>query len=129
MKTRHTVGLSLVVGAMLGAAAVQGLYAQAQPPVYWIGDISEVTDPATWNALVERSDASAAALLKDFEGQYLARTEVITALDGTPPKRIIIIRFPSVKNAKGWYNSAAQAKVNETRMESTKSRSFIVQGM
>jgi hypothetical protein len=31
MKTRYTVALSMLAGATLGAAAVQGLHAQAKP--------------------------------------------------------------------------------------------------
>ena len=129
MKTPHAVIFSLLVGTALGAAVVQGLHAQATPPVYFVADISEVTDQAAWSAVGGRSDANAAALLKDFGGQYISRTEQITALDGTPPKRIIITRFDSVDKAKGWYNSPEQTKVNQTRIKNTKSRSFIVQGM
>jgi len=39
MKTRYTVALSMFAGAALGAAAIQGLHAQAKPPVYLIGQI------------------------------------------------------------------------------------------
>jgi hypothetical protein len=39
MKTRYTVALSMIAGAALGGAAIQGLHAQAKPPVYLIGQI------------------------------------------------------------------------------------------
>ena len=39
MKTRYTVALSMLAGAGLGAAAIQGLHAQAKPPVYLISEI------------------------------------------------------------------------------------------
>ena len=39
MKTRYTVAVSMFAGAALGAAAIQGLHAQAKPPVYLIGQI------------------------------------------------------------------------------------------
>ena len=129
MKTRHVIGLSMLAGVALGAIVVQGLHAQAKPPVYYVGDISDVTDPEGYKAVGGRSAASAAALLKDFGGHYISRTDSITALDGTAPKRFIIIRFDSVEKAKGWYNSAEMKKVNEIRMKTTKSRSFIVEGM
>jgi len=34
MKSRYAVALSLLAGTAVGAAAVQGLHAQAKPPVY-----------------------------------------------------------------------------------------------
>jgi hypothetical protein len=38
MKTRYTVALSVVAGAALGAAAVQGLHAQAKPKAYTVSE-------------------------------------------------------------------------------------------
>jgi len=68
-------------------------------------------------------------LLKDFGGRYLVRTEEITALDGTAPKRFVIIAFDDAEKAKGWYKSPPQQQVNSVRSKATKSRSFIVEGM
>ena len=39
MKTRYTVALSMLAGVAVGAAAVQGLHAQAKPPVYTVTEI------------------------------------------------------------------------------------------
>jgi putative ABC transport system substrate-binding protein len=39
MKTRYTVTLAVAVGFGLGAVAVQGLHAQAKPPIYYIAEI------------------------------------------------------------------------------------------
>jgi hypothetical protein len=47
MKTRHAVALSLLAGAALGAAAVQGLHAQAKPPIYYVAEI-DVTNLEGW---------------------------------------------------------------------------------
>ena len=129
MKTRHIVGLSMLAGAALGAVAVQGLNAQTKPPAYFVADISEVTDPEGWKAITGRPNAAVMQLLKDFGGQQLSRTDNITALDGTAPKRFVVTRFDSVEKAKDWYNSPEQKKVNEVRMKTTKSRTFIVEGM
>jgi uncharacterized protein (DUF1330 family) len=129
MKTGHVIGLSVLAGVALGAIAIQGLHAQAKGPVYFVSDITEVTDPEGFKAVGERSTASGAASLKDFGGQYISRTESIIAMDGTAPKRFVIIRFDSVEKAKGWYNSAEQKRFTEIRMKTSKSRSFIVEGM
>ena len=126
MKTGHLIGLSVLT---LGAIAVQELHAQANPPVYFVSEISEVTDPEAFKAVRERPAESGAASLKDFGGQYISRTENITALDGTAPKRFVIIRFDNGEKAKRWYNSAEQERFTEIRMKASKSHSFLVEEM
>ncbi len=37
MKTNYKIAIALVAGAAVGGAAVQGLHAQAKPPVYRAG--------------------------------------------------------------------------------------------
>ena len=129
MKTCHVIGLSMLAGVALGAIAIQGLYAQARPPVYVITDFSEITDTAGQQANKGRSDAALQARIEKYDGHYLARTEKITALDGVPPKRFVIYTFPNVEKAQTYYNSPEQKKVTEIRTKTTKSRAFIVEGM
>jgi len=125
----YRLALTLAMGIALGAAAFQVLHAQNKPPVYVIVDISEVTDPGGEKANTERTNSAAAALLTEFGGRFLARTNQISALDGATPKRILIIAFDSTEQARGWYNSPAQQQVNARRLKATKSRAFIVEGM
>lgn len=44
MKTKYTAAIALVVGAAIGAAAIQTLHAQTKAPVYVIAQI-DVTNP------------------------------------------------------------------------------------
>ena len=44
MKTNYKVAIALVAGAAIGGAAIQGLHAQAKPPVYVIAEI-DVSNP------------------------------------------------------------------------------------
>ena len=129
MKTNCKLTLTLLAGAALGAAAIQALHAQAKPPVYAVVDISEITDPEGYKAIGQRSNEAGAAVFKELGGRYLARTDKITALDGTAPKRFVIIAFDSTEKAQAWNNSPAQKEVNALRTKTTKSRSFIVEGM
>jgi len=129
MKTRYTVALSMFAGVALGAAAIQALHAQAKPPVYAVVDIAEITDPEGFKAIGQRTNETAAAVFKDLGGRYIMRTDKITALDGTAPKRFIVIAFDSAEKAQAWNNSPAQKEVNATRVKTTKSRVFIVEGM
>jgi hypothetical protein len=50
MKTRYTVVLSMIAGAALGGAAIQGLHAQAKPKAYQVTEL-EVIDDAAWQEL------------------------------------------------------------------------------
>jgi uncharacterized protein (DUF1330 family) len=129
MKTRQLVGLSILAGAALGGGAVQTLHAQSKPPVYFVAEVAEISDPVGWSALGNRTTAVAAQLFKDFGGQYVARTDRITPLDGQAPKRLIVVRFDSAEQAKGWYNSPTQTKVNEIRQKTTKSHAYLVEGL
>jgi hypothetical protein len=49
MKTWHTVALSMLTGVVLGAAAIQGLHAQAKPKAYTVSEI-ETLDAAAQQA-------------------------------------------------------------------------------
>src|SRR5262245_58183418 len=60
MKTRFTVALSLLAGAALGAAAVQGLHAQTKPKAYIVTE-TEVLDAAALAAYVPQAQAAARA--------------------------------------------------------------------
>ena len=127
MKTNYKLALTLLAGAALGAAAIQGLHAQAKPPAIVVVDIENVTDPEGFKAVTQRPTASTVTVMQG--GRYIARTDKVTALDGTPPKRSIIIAFDDAEKAQAWYNSPDQKKINEVRSKTTKSRVFLVEGM
>ena len=64
--------------------------------------------------------------MRPVRGQI--RTEAITSLDGTPPKRFVVIAFDSIEKAKAWDASPGQKEVTDIRLKSTNSRSFIADG-
>jgi len=129
MKTAYIVSLSVLAGTVIGAAAIQGLHAQAKPPVYAISVIDEVIDQSANAANSGRSNEVAAAVFANTGGRLLVRTNKITGLDGTAPQRVIVAVFESAEKAQAWYNSADQKKVNDIRMKTTKSRVFLAEGM
>jgi uncharacterized protein (DUF1330 family) len=51
----------------------------------------------------------------------------VTALDGTPPKSFVVISFQTMKKAKAYNDSMKE--FTATRLKTTKSRSFIVEGL
>jgi uncharacterized protein (DUF1330 family) len=127
MKANYKLALSLLAGTALGAAAIQGLHAQAKPPVYAVVDISAITDPEGYKAIGQVPNANMP--LAEQGGRYIARTEKITALDGIAPKRFSVIAFDSPEKAQAWYNSPGQQKINEIRQKTTKARVFFVEGL
>jgi uncharacterized protein (DUF1330 family) len=127
MKLRYTVAFSLLAGIALGAAAIQGLHAQAKPPTYVVIDISDVTDPEGFKA-VTTSTAASPARAAALGGRYLIRTEATSALDGTPPKRFVVLAFDTREKAQGWADAADVKEINAIRGKTTKSRAFLVEG-
>jgi hypothetical protein len=39
MRTRTSIALAVIAGFVIGAAAIEGLHAQAKPPVFTIAEI------------------------------------------------------------------------------------------
>jgi uncharacterized protein (DUF1330 family) len=129
MNRYMTVGLSMLAGVALGATAIKGLSAQTQakPPTYVVIDITEVSNPEGFKA-VTTSTAASPARLAALGGRYLIRTEPMGALDGTPPKRFVLLAFDSKEKAQAWYEAPDIKEINAVRAKTTKSNTFIVEG-
>jgi uncharacterized protein (DUF1330 family) len=126
MNPRYKIALALLVGTGLGAAALQGLHAQAKPPTYVVVAVRSVKDADGFKAGVV--DKASPAALAAAGGKYVVRTQTITSLDGTPPQRFVLISFDSPEKAQAWYNLPATKEINAVRMKTTDSLSFIVEG-
>jgi uncharacterized protein (DUF1330 family) len=126
MKTHYAMAMTLVAGAAIGAIGVQGLHAQAKPPAYVVIAIRSVTDPDAMKTLMEKASPEALAAAG---GRYVIRTNEITAFDGTPPKRFVLIAFDNVEKAKAWRDSAATQEITAVRAKATDSVSFMVEGV
>jgi len=126
MNTNYKIAIALLAGAAIGGAAIQGLHAQAKPPAYIVIPILKINDAAAFKAGV--IDKATAADLKAAGGEWIVRSTKFTSLDGTPPERLVILKFDSVEKAQAFSNTAVQKEVNAARMKSTNSLSFIVEG-
>lgn len=124
---RHVgLGLAIVAGFALGATAIGTLNAQGKGPgAYVIVDIADVSNPDTY----KQASAKAGPAIASAGGAFLARTDDVVALEGTAPKRIIVIGFDSVDKAKAWYASPAQQEVNAMLKASSKGRLLLVEGL
>jgi uncharacterized protein (DUF1330 family) len=106
MNQRVALGLAMLAGVAIGATAIQSLHAQAKPQAIAVVDIGEITDPEGFKVVTQRPTATTDTVKQG--GRYITRTDKITALDGTAPKRFIIIAFDSVEKAQAWNNSPGQ---------------------
>jgi uncharacterized protein (DUF1330 family) len=126
MKTRFTVALSMLAGAALGAAAVQGLHAQAKPPIYYVAEI-EITNLDGWT---KEYAPKAQALIKEMGGRLLAAGQNVTSIEGDPPKtRVAIQQWESMEKIKAWRESATFKELQPLREKYGKVRSFTVEGL
>jgi uncharacterized protein (DUF1330 family) len=125
MNQRIALGLAMLAGAVLGAAAVNVLNAQgAAPGAYAVVDISEISNRDVFKTLLPIAGKTNDA----FGGKFVIRTENIVGIDGTPPKRFVVIGFDTMEKAKAWDDSPGQREVKAILDKSAKARSFVASG-
>ena len=101
MKTRFGIALSMVVGAMLGGAAIQALHAQAKAPVYMIA-INEINDADRY---AREYIPPARQSVKDHGGEYIAAGGGTPVAGNLPQGAVVILRWDSMEALQGWRNS------------------------
>jgi uncharacterized protein (DUF1330 family) len=121
-----TLGMAILAGAALGAAAVQGLHAQAKPPVYQITEI----DVSNLDAYIKEYAPKAQALIKANGGRALAAGQNVTALEGEPPKRrVAVTAWDSIEKLQAYRSTAEFKELRATVGDKyAKFRSFVVEG-
>jgi uncharacterized protein (DUF1330 family) len=98
MKARTAIALA-TLSAISAAALVHGLHAQAKPPIYYVAELEMLNADAMkeFGSMVEAS-------IKKAGGRYVVRGTNITALEGTPPKQMVITVWDSMDKLKAWYD-------------------------
>jgi uncharacterized protein (DUF1330 family) len=122
---RHiALGLAMVAGAALGAAAVQGLHAQAKPPIYLITEI----DTPNMDAYLKEYAPLAQKSIRDSGGKIVA-AGLAKSVEGEPPKaRVTVQIWDSEDKMRAWRDSAEYKKAREVGNKLAKFRTFIVDG-
>jgi uncharacterized protein (DUF1330 family) len=123
--TYYTVALSMLAGAALGGAAIQGLHAQAKPKAYAVTE-TEVLDPAAqaaYTPLVRAALQAAGARPVGRPGGRVVAIEKAAA-----PKRVGINEWDSLEQAQAFYNSKAYKDLTPQRDKAVKTvRRYIVE--
>ncbi len=92
---------------------------------YFVGNI-EIHDLEKY----ERYKAQVAATVEQYGGRYLVRGGAMESVEGAPPlPRIVILEFPSVEQAKAWYNSPEYAPILPLRLAASNGNAFVVEGL
>jgi uncharacterized protein (DUF1330 family) len=129
MKTNYkiAIAIALVAGTALGAAAVQGLHAQAKPPAYVVAEI----DVSNQDGFVKEYVPLAVKALGQAAGyKPMARGGKIVAIEGAPPKsRIAINTFANLDAAVAAYNSPAYKEARKIGNKYGTFRLYAVEGL
>ena len=91
---------------------------------YVLVDI-EVTDQETYDDYRRQVPP----LVEKYGGKYLVRGGDLETLEGDwKPKRLIVLEFPSVANAKQFYDSEEYGPLKALRIKATNSKMVLVEG-
>lgn len=91
---------------------------------YVIGEI-DVTDPATYDEYRKQ----VLVTVEKYGGSFVARGGRAEALEGgPPPKRVVVLQFPSYARALEWYRSAEYAPLIKLRQKASRGRLLLVEG-
>lgn len=72
----------------------------------------------------------AAPTVEAAGGRYLVRGGKTEVLEGDwQPKRIVVLQFDSVEQAKAWWHSEVYAPIKAIRHRTTNSRMIVVEGV
>ena len=124
MNPKYQIAIAIAVGATLGAAAVQGLHAQAKPKAYIITE-SELLDPAALATYLPKAQTAVRAA---GGTPGIIATGKVIAVIGDAPKRIGASEWPSAEQAQAYLKSADRKVLDSERDKAFKTtRQFIVE--
>jgi uncharacterized protein (DUF1330 family) len=94
-------------------------------PAYLIAEI-DVTDPAGF----EEYRQLVPATVQQYGGRFLIRGGAVEALEGDwQPTRVVVTEFPSLEQARRWYNSEAYRAPKALRFKTARSKVILVEGI
>jgi uncharacterized protein (DUF1330 family) len=131
MNTNRNLALAVLAGISIGAMGVMAIHAQEAktlpaPPAYLIAE-TEVTYRAAFQKYAEKVPETLAPFSGSFH--YVVRGGKTQALEGQPPKSIVVIAFDSTDKALAWYNSPAYEAIRPIRQGASVSRIFMAEGL
>ena len=126
MNRKLKIVFAMLAGMAIGVGGAAVIHAQQAKVAagYIIAEV-DVKDVPTF----QKYAAKVPETLAPFQGHDIVRGGKTESLEGEAPKRIVVIAFDSVDKARAWYNSPAYDAIKSLRINSTKSRLFLVEGV
>lgn len=128
VNTKGNLASAVLAGISIGAVSVMAVHAQEAktPPAYLIAE-TDVTDRAAFQKYAEKVPETLAPFRGSFH--YVVRGGKTQALEGQPPKSIVVLAFDSTEKALAWYNSPAYEAIKPLRQGASASRMFMAEGL
>ncbi|WP_245350427.1 DUF1330 domain-containing protein [Bradyrhizobium sp. UFLA03-84] len=130
MNSRCKIGLVMLTCTAFGALGNEALHGEARQPAYLIGQI-DVTDP---DGYAKEYLPKAREIIKAHGGKLVAAAGAaatgsqVVAVDGDPPKRVVIYMYPSMEALWAWRNDPAYVQVRAVGEKYARYRTFAVEG-
>lgn len=128
MKSKYQLAMAIVAGFGLGAAAIEGLHAQAKAktPVYVVTEI----DVSNLDAYTKEYAPKAQALIKKSGAKLLAAGQNVASYEGAPPaKRVSVQLWDSAEDYKAYRNLAEFKENRKIGDKYAKFRAFSVEAL
>lgn len=129
MKTNAKLGLAVLAGVSIGAAAGRAISVPQvkTAPTYLISEADAITDLTA----IKKYGEKVPETLAPFDGQYhfIVAGAKPQALDGEAPQGIVVIAFDSLEQARAWYDSSAYQAIKPIRQGAARGRMFLVGGV
>ena len=123
MKPHYALSVTLVAGLAIGVALTTALLAQSTPPAYVVADVA-IHDA---DAFSRDYAPKVAGTVQSYGGRFLTSGK-LTALEGNPPQRFVIIAFDSLEKARAWYDSPEYQPLLAIRKKTATTTIFIAEG-
>jgi|RhiMetdeSRZDD1v2_1073273.scaffolds.fasta_scaffold83965_2 uncharacterized protein (DUF1330 family) len=92
---------------------------------YYIVEI-DIQDPARF----EEYRSKVPATIERYGGKYLVRGGRLETIEGEwKPKRIVVLEFPTLEQAKRWYDSEEYRPLKELRRRTARGHIVLVDGV
>jgi uncharacterized protein (DUF1330 family) len=92
---------------------------------YFIVEI-DIADPAGFEDYRKRVPAT----IERYGGRYLVRGGTLETIEGAwTPKRVAVLEFPSVAQAKQWYHSEDYRELKALRQRTARGSIILVEGV
>jgi uncharacterized protein (DUF1330 family) len=129
MSARYKTVLAMCTCGVLGWLGSEALHGQTRPPAYLVGQI-DVSNPEGY---AKEYLPKAREIIKAHGGRLVAAAGAasgaqVVAVDGEPPKRVVIYMYPSMEALKAWRNDPEYVQVRHIGEKYAVYHTFAIEG-